>query len=105
MQLWPAMLIFVVWLTIARRGRPLAGAPSKGTTSLIGTTGTLTTGLGTMLVVVAVQDIGAGPTAVLFAMSTIFALPLGVIFLKERVTVWGVAGVCVAVAGVAVLAI
>ena len=104
-QLWPAMIIFVVWFTIARRGRPLVGIPSKGTTSLIGGTGALTTGLGTMLVIIAVKDIGAGPTAVLFAMSTIFALPLGVIFLKERVTIWGVLGVCVAVAGVAILAI
>lgn len=105
MQLWPAMLIFVLWLTIARRGRPHVGLPSKGTTTLIGTTGALTTGLGTMLVIVSVQDIGAGPTAVLFAMSTIFALPLGVIFLKERVTRWGFLGVGVAVAGVTVLAI
>ena len=104
-QLWPAMLVFIVWFTIARRGRPLAGIPPKGTASLIGGTGALTTGLGTMLVIIAVKDIGAGPTAVLFAMSTIFALPLGVIFLKERVTIWGVLGVCVAVAGVAILAI
>ncbi|MCY3887595.1 MAG: DMT family transporter [Chloroflexi bacterium] len=104
-QLWPAMIVFIVWFTIARRGRPLVGIPSKGTASLIGGTGALTTGLGTMLVIIAVKDIGAGPTAVLFAMSTIFALPLGVIFLKERVTIWGVLGVCVAVAGVAILAI
>ena len=104
-QLWPAMLVFIVWFTIARRGRPLTGIPPKGTASLIGGTGALTTGLGTMLVIIAVKDIGAGPTAVLFAMSTIFALPLGVIFLKERVTIWGVLGVCVAVAGVAILAI
>ena len=105
MQLWPAMIIFVIAFTIFRRGRPLSGAPPKGTTTLIGGTGALTTGLGTMLVIIAVQDIGAGPTAVLFAMSTIFALPLGVIFLKERVTLWGVLGVCVAVTGVAILAV
>ncbi len=104
-QLWPAMIVFIVWFTIARRGRPLTGMPPKGTTSLIGGTGALTTGLGTMLVIIAVTDIGAGPTAVLFAMSTIFALPLGMIFLKERVTIWGLLGVCVAVAGVAIIAI
>lgn len=105
MQLWPAAIVFVVWLSIGRRGRIFPGNLHPRTASLIGVTGALTTGMGTILVVVAVQDIGAGPTAVLFAMSTVFALSLGVIFLKERVTRWGVLGAAVAVGGVALLAI
>lgn len=105
MQLWPAAIVFVVWLSIGRRGRVLPAGLQPRTAALIGVTGALTTGMGTILVVVAVQDIGAGPTAVLFAMSTVFALSLGAIFLKERVTRWGVLGTAVAVGGVALLAI
>ena len=105
MQVWPAAVVFVLWLSIARRRRVFPAGLKPRTAGLIGVTGALTTGLGTILVVVAVQDIGAGPTAVLFSMSTVFALSLGVIFLKERVTRWGVLGAAVSVGGVALLAI
>ncbi|MCY3886974.1 MAG: DMT family transporter [Chloroflexi bacterium] len=104
-QLTPAVAVSVLVFLLVRRGRVFGDGVTLGTVSLIGLTGMLTAGLGTMLVVFAVQRIGAGPTAVLFAMSTIFALPLGVIFLKERVTIWGVAGAAVAVGGVALLVI
>ena len=104
-QLTPAVVISVLVFLVVRRGRVFGDGATPGTVSLIGLTGMLTAGLGTMLVVFAVQRIGAGPTAVLFAMSTIFALPLGVVFLKERVTIWGVAGAAVAVGGVALLVI
>ena len=104
-QLTPAVAISVLIFLLVRRGRVFGDGVTPGNVSLIGLTGMLTAGLGTMLVVFAVQRIGAGPTAVLFAMSTIFALPLGVVFLKERVTIWGVAGAAVAVGGVALLVI
>ncbi len=104
-QLTPAVAVSVLVFLLVRRGRVFGDGVTPGTVSLIGLTGMLTAGLGTMLVVFAVQRIGAGPTAVLFAMSTIFALPLGVVFLKERVTIWGVAGAAVAVGGVALLVI
>ena len=102
-QLTPAVATSVIVFLLVRRGRIFGSGATPGTVSLIGLTGAMTAGLGTILVVFAVQRVGAGPTAVLFAMSTIFALPLGVIFLKERVTVWGIVGAAIAVGGVALL--
>ena len=37
------------------------------------------------------------------AISPLFAVPLGAIFLKERLTLWLVAGVAVAVAGIVLI--
>ena len=102
-QLMPSALVILVLYLLVRRGRVFDRSVTPSNASLMGLTGAMTAGFGTILVVFAVERIGAGPTAVLFAMSTIFALPLGVIFLKERVTIWGVGGATLAVGGVALL--
>jgi drug/metabolite transporter (DMT)-like permease len=64
----------------------------------------LSGGIGSVLFVFAIQDIGTGPAAVLFATSPLFALPLAAIFLRERLTPWAVAGTALAIAGIALLA-
>ena len=61
-------------------------------------------GLGSILFIFAIQEIGSGPAAVLFATSPLFALPLGVMFLHERITRWAVLGALLAVGGVTLLA-
>ena len=61
-------------------------------------------GIGSILFVFAIQDIGVGPAAVLFATSPLFALPLAVFVLRERVTIWAVAGTALAIAGIGLLA-
>ena len=104
MQIAPGALVIALALVFVRRGRIFRGAFTPRAGVAIGLTGMMTTGLGTILVVFAIGEIGPGPVAVLFAMSTIFAMPLSAIFLKERVTLWGVAGAAVAVGGVALLA-
>ena len=103
-QVAPGAFVIALALLIARRGRIFRGAFTPRASLLLGFTGMMTLGLGTILVVFAIGEIGAGPVAVLFAMSTIFAMPLSAFFLKERVTIWGVAGAALAVGGVALLA-
>ena len=61
------------------------------------------TGLGSLLFIYAVQEAGVGRAAVATAISPLFAVPLGAIFLKERLTLWIVAGVAVAVAGIVLI--
>ena len=58
------------------------------------------TGVGSLLWIYAVQEAGVGRAAVASAISPLFAVPLGAIFLGERLTLWLVAGVAVAVAGI-----
>ncbi len=65
--------------------------------------GVVGTGLGSLLWIYAVQEAGVGRAAVASAISPLFAVPLGAIFLKERLTLWLVAGVAVAVAGIVLI--
>ena len=61
--------------------------------------------MGSLLLIIAVQDIGAGETAVLVSLSPLFALPLAAVFLGERVTPWLVVGIVLAVGGVILLSV
>ena len=67
--------------------------------------GLIGAGAGSLLLIIAVQDIGAGETAVLVSLSPLFALPLAAVFLGERVTPWLVVGIVLAVAGVILLSV
>ena len=66
--------------------------------------GVLGTGVGSLLFIYAVQEVGAGKTAVLSSVSPLFALPLAAIFLGERITRWLVLGTGLAVIGIVLLA-
>jgi len=74
------------------------------TVGIIALSSVLSGGIGSVLFVFAIQDIGTGPAAVLFATSPLFALPLAAIVLRERLTRWAVLGSAVAIAGIALLA-
>ena len=67
--------------------------------------GVIGAGVGSLLLIIAVQDIGAGETAVLVSLSPLFALPLAAVFLGERVTPWLVVGIVLAVGGVILLSV
>lgn len=67
--------------------------------------GVIGAGVGSLLFIVAVQEIGAGETAVLSSLSPLFALPLAAIFLGERVTPWLLLGTVVALAGIILLSV
>ena len=73
---------------------------SQWVLALAGITGA---GVGSLLFIVAVQEIGAGETAVVSSLSPLFALPLAAIFLGERITVWLLVGVALAVGGIVLL--
>ncbi len=76
----------------------------RRTVAIIALSSILSGGIGSVPFVSAIQDIGVGPAAVLFATSPLFAMPLAVLVLRERVTIWAVAGTGLAIAGIGLLA-
>jgi drug/metabolite transporter (DMT)-like permease len=87
---------------------PIAGASSDepGTPrpwrafGVVALAGLLGTGLGSLLFIYAVEDLGAAKTAFLTTSAPIFALPMGVLFLSERLTPRIALGTAVTVAGI-----
>jgi drug/metabolite transporter (DMT)-like permease len=67
--------------------------------------GVLTYGIGALGYVGAVQLIGAGKTVLLSASAPVFVLPLSMVFLKERPTNLGFAGLFISVAGICLVAL
>lgn len=65
--------------------------------------GVLGTGLGSLLVIVALQEIGSGKTVVLFTTAPLWGLPMAVLFLGERVTRWAPVGAVLTVGGIALI--
>ena len=84
---------------LRRRSVPLS---SGWALAIAGVTGA---GIGSLLFIVAVQEIGAGETAVLSSLSPLFALPLAAVVLGERVTPWLLVGVAIALAGIILLSV
>ena len=76
---------------------------SRRSHGVLAVEGLLGAGIGSLLLIYAVQNIGAGETAVLVSLSPLFALPLAAVFLGERVTRWLVVGIVLAVAGIILL--
>ena len=70
---------------------------------ILAVAGLVGTGVGSLLFIYAIQEIGAGRTAVLTALSPIFAVPLGAIFLGESITRWVVLGTVLAIAGIVLI--
>jgi drug/metabolite transporter (DMT)-like permease len=71
-------------------------------TSLIVVTaaGVLGTGLGSILFIYAVEDLGAARTAFLTTSAPLFALPMGVLFLSDSVTRRVLAGTLATIGGI-----
>lgn len=72
--------------------------------SVLTIAGVVGTGVGSLLFIYAVQEAGAGKTAVLSSISPLFALPLSVLFLGEKITRWLLLGTALAVVGIILLA-
>ena len=72
---------------------------------LVASAGLLTYGIGAIGYVTAMHMIGAGKTTLLSASAPIFLLPMSVLILKERLSPRALVGVCVAVAGICLVAI
>ncbi len=76
----------------------------RRTMSAMAVYGILGTGVSSMLMIVAIQEIGAGQAIAVFSVSPLIGLPLAVLFLREQITRWAVVGTIIAVVGVAALA-
>lgn len=92
-----------VWITIAMtRGR--AEQPLRQLTrrslAIVAAAGVLGTGLGSILFIYSVAEIGAAKTAFLTTSAPVFALPMGVIFLSEKLTPRTLLGTAVTIAGI-----
>jgi drug/metabolite transporter, DME family len=72
----------------------------RGSMVILAIAGLVGTGAGSFLFIFAIQEIGAGRTAVLTALSPLFAVPMGAIWLGESITRWVVLGTALAVAGI-----
>ena len=92
-----------VWATIAMtRGRgeqPLRTVTPCGI-AVVSAAGVLGTGLGSILFIYAVGEIGAARTAFLTTSAPIFALPMGVILLSEKINARTLLGTAVTIAGI-----
>lgn len=100
----PLILLFTItgaalWprSNLRRRDFPIR---SQGALAVSGVLGT---GLGSLLVIVALQEIGSGKTVVLFTTAPLWGLPMAVLFLGERVTRWAPVGAVLAVMGIALI--
>lgn len=92
-----------VWATIVMtRGR--GEQPLRETTprsiAIVAVAGVLGTGLGSILFIYAVGEIGAARTAFLTTSAPVFALPMGVLFLAEKLTPRTLLGTAVTIAGI-----
>ena len=92
-----------VWATIAMtRGR--GAQPPRQITprslAIVASAGVLGTGLGSILFIYSVAEIGAAKTAFLTTSAPIFALPMGVLFLSEKLTPRTLLGTAVTIAGI-----
>jgi drug/metabolite transporter (DMT)-like permease len=92
-----------VWLTIAMtrgRGEQPLRELTRRSIGIVATAGVLGTGLGSILFIYSVGEIGAAKTAFVTTSAPVFALPMGVMFLGEKVTWPLLFGAAVTVAGI-----
>lgn len=92
-----------VWFTIAATRNRFGQRPAASVTplgvGLVALAGLIGTGIGSVLFIYAVQDIGAARTAFVTTSAPLFALPMGFIFLSERLTPRILLGTTVTIAG------
>lgn len=92
-----------VWATIGLSRRRFSPGPSVLTVQSVGIValaGLLGTGIGSVLFIYAVDNIGAAKTAFLTTSAPIFALPMGVLFLREKLSPKLLLGTAVTIAGI-----
>ncbi len=91
-----------VWLTIAmtRTGEQPLRQLTARSVAIVSLAGLLGTGLGSVLFIYAVAELGAAKTAFLTTSAPVFALPMGVMFLSEKLTPRVLLGTAVTIAGI-----
>jgi drug/metabolite transporter (DMT)-like permease len=84
----------------SRASRPVARRTSRQSIAVIAAAGILGTGVGSVLFIYAVENIGAAKTAFLTTSAPLFALPMGMLFLAERLTPRELLGTALTIAGI-----
>ncbi len=102
----PAAALVVGLLVSFRRKPELRWrAVPRGAMAILAIAGLAGTGFGSLLFIYAIQEAGAGRTAVLSSLSPLFAVPLGALWLNEPITRWVAVGTPLAVAGIMLISI
>ncbi len=100
----PMGLLMLLGLTLRQgRWRALRKLDLKSW-AVIGIASLVGTGVGTLFFVMAIQQAGAGRTAVLTATSPLVAIPFSMLWLRERPTRWTLAGTLLTTAGIVLVA-
>ncbi|MBI5283821.1 MAG: DMT family transporter [Chloroflexi bacterium] len=91
-----------VWLTIGmtRAGEQPLRQVTPRSLAIVALAGLLGTGIGSILFIYSVEEIGAAKTAFLTTSAPLFALPMGVLFLSEKLTPRVLLGTAVTIAGI-----
>lgn len=93
--------LFLLPVTLRMREESSTAPPfAWGSAAWVAAAGILAVGIGSLFYIAAVQEAGAGRTAILTSTMPLFTLPLAVLFLRERVTPRLVAGTIVGVLGI-----
>lgn len=94
---------FAVWFTIAATGNRYGERPAVAITprgiATVALAGLIGTGVGSVLFIYAVEDLGAARTAFVTTSAPLFALPMGFLFLSERLTPRILLGTAITIAG------
>ncbi|MFQ5382679.1 MAG: DMT family transporter [Dehalococcoidia bacterium] len=102
----PAAAIVVGLLVSLRRDAALRWrSVPRGAMAVLGIAGLAGTGFGSLLFIYAIQEAGAGRTAVLSSLSPLFAVPLGAVWLREPITGWVAVGTVLAVLGIMLISV
>jgi drug/metabolite transporter (DMT)-like permease len=96
----PAVLLAVGGFALAHGDAAAARRLARRDWLIVGLAGAIGTGVSSLAYIYAVQQAGAGLTALLNSLSPVLALPLAVLWLKERVTPLMAAGTALSLAGV-----
>lgn len=91
-----------VWLTIGmtRAGEQPLRLVTPRSLAIVAVAGLLGTGIGSILFIYSVEEIGAARTAFLTTSAPLFALPMGVLFLSEKLTPRVLLGTAVTIGGI-----
>jgi transporter family protein len=96
----PVAAVMLLALTLSRgRWRDFRGLDRRSW-AIIVLASLLSTGVGTMLFIMAIQIAGAGRTAVLGATAPLIAIPFSMLWLHERPTRWTLFGTLLTVLGI-----
>jgi drug/metabolite transporter (DMT)-like permease len=87
-------------LALASNSRPPLRELTPRSIAVVAMAGVLGTGIGSILFIYAVADIGAARTAFLTTSAPVFALPMGVLFLSETITPRVLLGTALTIAGI-----